>query len=122
MRRRSQLTFVQLLPPSSDRHTEPCASDFVRDADPHVCTPSAPVWISTYMRLGSDGAIATSVLPYGDFGKPGSAIRVNVLPPSCEMWMPLPGPPLSSTCVCRYISHVPARTRFGSFCDICRPE
>src|SRR5215471_3607107 len=122
MSRRSQLALFHVLPPSSDRHREPCASDVSRVVAPHGCTPSAPVWMSAYMRLGSDGAIATSVLPYGDFGNPGSAILVNVFPPSCEMWMPLPGPPLSSTCVCRYICHVPASTTFGSFCEICRPE
>src|SRR3990170_4939315 len=122
MSRRSQLTFDHLRPPSSDRHSDPCASDLSRIDAPHGWTPSAPVWMSAYIRLPSDGAIATSVLPYGDFGNPGSVIFVKVFPPSREMWMPLPIPPLSSTCVCRKISHVPARTTFGSFCEICRPE
>src|SRR3990172_1775699 len=122
MRRRSQLMFAHVLPPSSDRQTEPCASDAIRDVAPHGMTPDEPVWISAYIRLPFDGAIATSVLPYGDFGSPGCVTLVNVLPPSRDMWIPLPAPPLWSTCVWRYICHVPAITTVGSCCDICRPE
>ena len=45
----------------------------------------------------------------------GRVIFVNVLPPSREMWMAAGHAPLSSTCVWRKISHVPAMTTFGSF-------
>src|SRR5919106_5378628 len=116
MRRRSQLTLRHERPASSERQTEPCACDAI------PFTPSEPVWISAYIRLPSDGAIATSVLPYGGRGSPGCSIRLNERPPLREMYMPLPIPPLCSTCVCSSISHVSASTMFGSCCDICSPE
>ena len=66
------------------------------------------------MRFGFDGAIATPILPTGDLGIPFTAF-VHVVPPSCEMWTPLPAPPLSIFHVCITSDHMPATIVFGSF-------
>ena len=74
----------------------PASTPLVPTSDPKTIlpvTPSPPVWISAYMRLPFEGAIATSVLPYGDFGRPVAVTFVNVRPLSFDRWMPLPGPP-----------------------------
>src|SRR6185312_6099984 len=98
MRLRSQLTTFQLPPPSSLRHTEPWSF----------------VWINAYMRCGLDGAMVTSILPSGGFGSPFSVVRcVHVWPLSCEMYTPLPAPPLSSAQVRTLNCHVPASTVSG---------
>src|SRR5215831_3444073 len=72
---RCQLTTVHVAPASSERQTDPCAADLA------PLTPSDPVWINAYMRLLSDGAIWTSILPTGGVGRP--LVRwVQLAPPS----------------------------------------
>ncbi len=78
--------------------------------------------MSAYIRLEFDGAIATSILPTGDFGRPGCTIFFQVVPPSFEMWMPLPGPPLNMAQVCITTSHVPAIRMSGLFASMARPD
>src|SRR6185437_4605331 len=98
MRLRSQLTTFQLAPPSSLRHTDPWSF----------------VWINAYMRCGFEGAMDTSILPSGGFGSPLAVVRcVQVCPLSCEMYTPLPGPPLSSAQVRTLNCQVPASTVSG---------
>src|SRR5690242_4666723 len=98
IRLRSQLTTFQWLPPSSLRQTDPWSL----------------VWINAYMRCGLDGAMVTSILPSGGFGNPFSVVRcVHVWPLSCEMYTPLPGPPLSSAQVRTLNCQVPASTVSG---------
>jgi hypothetical protein len=65
-------------PPSSDRQSDPWSA----------------VWISAYIRLELDAAIATSILPTGGFGMPAeTSTFFHVAPPSCVMCTPLPGVP-----------------------------
>src|SRR5690348_1168782 len=98
IRLRSQLTTFQLPPPSSLRHTEPWSF----------------AWIRAYMRCGLDGAMVTSILPSGGFGRPFCVVRcVHVWPLSCEMYTPLPSPPLSSAQVRTLNCQVPASTVSG---------
>ena len=46
------------------------------------------------MRFGLLGAIATSIFPTGDFGRP-ALLRCQVMPLSCDTKIPLPDPPLN---------------------------
>ena len=74
------------------------------------------------MRLEFDGAMATSILPTGDFGNPGCASRSQVVPPSFDRYTPLPGPPLNIAQVCITTSQVPASRRSGLLGSIDMPE
>src|SRR5215510_9349845 len=102
---RSQLTTFHVAPASSDRQTEPWFD----------------VWISAYIRLLSDGAICTSILPTSGFGRPFVSF-VHVAPPSFVICTPLPGPPLNCPHVCCSACHMPARRMLGFFASIERPE
>src|SRR5574338_964763 len=77
--------------------------------------------MSAYMILLFEGAIATSTLPTGGFGRPAVAL-VQCAPPSWVMNTPLPGPPLRSTHVCTSTCQAPATSVFGSAGSIARPE
>src|ERR1039458_9175904 len=83
------------------------------------------------MRFGLLGAIATSTLPTGGFGMPWPSMRFHVVPPSCVMYTPLPGPcavnslsgkPLNIAYVCTTTRHAPATSVLGSLASMERPE
>src|SRR5262245_47002587 len=102
---RSQLTVFHDAPPSSERQSDPWFA----------------VWTSANIRFEFDGAMATSILPTGDFGNPFSS-RAHVVPPSRDMYTPLPGPPLNMAHVCMTTSHAPAISTLGSLASIASPE
>src|SRR5262245_21922097 len=77
--------------------------------------------MSAYIRLASDAAIATSILPTGEDGKPLASF-FQVAPASRVKYTALPGPPLLSTHVFSSTCHIPARSTFGSLLSIARPE
>src|SRR5690348_10062058 len=78
--------------------------------------------MSAYTRLEFDGATATSILPTGERGSPGSVMRDQVAPVSRDTYTPLPGPPLNMAHVCMTTSHVPAKSTPGLVASIERPE
>src|SRR6185369_6485034 len=98
MRGRCQLTTFHFTPPSSERQTEPWSA----------------VWISAYTRLEFVGATATSILPIGGFGSPGSSTCFHVSPPSRVTHTPSLGSfvPLYIAYVCMITCHMPANSTF----------
>ena len=88
-------------------------------------TASPGRWSESAHRCACEllGAMATSILPSGDFGMPWSSTRVQFVPPSWVMKTPLPGPPLNIAP--RYASP-PATCRQSVMSGLCgsmdRPE
>lgn len=64
----------------------------------------------------------TSILPIGGAGRPLPRSRVHVSPPSRDMKMPLPGPPLSRPHWLTTTCHIPANSTRGLFGSITRLE
>ena len=77
---RCSLTLVQVWPPLSERNTPPSSASTIAQT-----------------RSGFAGETVMPTLPTIPLGKPGlRVISVQVSPPSVDLKMPLPGPPLSS--------------------------
>src|SRR5919197_5080390 len=77
--------------------------------------------MSAYTRFESERAMATSILPTGDLGRPFSPF-FHVAPASRVTYTPLPGPPLNIAQVCISTCHMPATSTFGSCASMVRPE
>src|SRR5690242_104865 len=75
-----------------------------------------------YTRRESVGATATSILPMGEWGRPGSVIFFQVAPASCDTYKALEGPPLNVAHVCISTCHMPANSVFGCITSSERPE
>src|SRR5579864_5549844 len=109
---RSELTRLQLSPPSLERNRPPSSAS-----------------ISAYTLRLSEAATPTPTLPQIPFGRPffknlsagfnpsfadfASFSESQVSPPSCETYRPLPGPPLVSSQGRRRVCQVPAKRMRG---------
>src|SRR5215471_7012010 len=80
--------------------------------------------MSAYTRCEFVGATATSILPIGGLGKPGSSTCFHVSPPSRVTHTPSFGScvPLYIAYVCMMTCHMPAKSTFGFLTSIVRPE
>ena len=94
---------MNVFPLSSDLHNSP---DSV--STPFKGTPS-PVSISAYNLSGLAGVIARAILPTSFLGKPLPFNFIQLLPPSTDLNIPPPGPPLTLLQVLRSICHAPAK-------------
>ena len=79
---------LNVLPLLSERHSSPDSVSF-----PLYGTPS-PVSIRAYNLSGAAGVIAKAILPTSFVGRPFPLNRFHVIPPSVDLKIPLPGPPL----------------------------
>ena len=78
--------------------------------------------MSAYTRFESDGAMATSIFPTGDFGRPVCSTFRQVAPASCDTYIALDGPPLYIAYVCISTCHMPANSVPGSWASSVSPE